>query len=234
MDALAITFDIDWACDEVIDFVKQQLNASGVKATFFATHATATLDHLDEDRFEIGLHPNYKSIGPEAENILAELKQQYPTAIGARSHGLVVSSNILQSYVKHGLRYESNIFLYQHDGLHPVWRFKSLLSIPFSWSDDKHLELGRVHDMAELRLSSIGLKVLNFHPIHVYLNSPDPKVYEEAKKDYKNFEWLESLRHHQGAGVGTLFVDLLRWVRETGTPTFLMRDFHKLYGDANG
>lgn len=234
MDALAITLDVDWACDEVIDFVKQQIDASGVKVTLFATHATAALDDLDHDRFEIGLHPNYKSIGPEAESVLAELKQQYPTAIGARSHGLVVSSNILQSYVKHGLRYESNIFLYQHDGLHPVWRFNSLLSIPFSWSDDKHLELGRIHNLDELRVSSRGLKVVNFHPIHVYLNSPDASVYEEAKKDYKNVEWLQSLRHRQGAGVGSLFADLLRWVSDSGTPTFRMRDIHMLYGHANG
>ena len=218
---LYLTFDVDWAPEPVVAQVLRALEAATARATFFATHESAVLRAADPKMIEIGLHPNYGN-APQ-ENPVLELKKLYPEARGARSHGLFVSSAILSGYAKAGLEYESNIFLFKHKGLHAVRRSASLISIPFIWSDDKHLELGLKFDFHELPLENDGLTVVNFHPIHIFLNTDVQATYARAKQDYQNVRWLEQVRNG-GAGIGTLFTELLNHVRERRVETGLMRD----------
>src|SRR5919199_310772 len=108
---ICLTFDIDWAPDDIIRHVLGIMEETGVKATLFVTHKSRSLASLDERRFEIGLHPNFNNAQSDFESPLRKLKTLYPQARGGRSHHLHVSSHILQLYRKYGLKYESNIFL---------------------------------------------------------------------------------------------------------------------------
>jgi hypothetical protein len=208
-DTVSITLDVDWAPEEAIRGAAGRLEAAGLRATFFATHESAALAALDPDRFEVGLHPNFDRSGDDHRSPIATLKSLYPAATGARSHDLFTSSRVLALYREQGLSYEANIFLPWHLGLHPVLRFEGLVSIPFNWSDDKHLEFERTPAVTELPLGRPGLTVLNFHPIHVAMNTRDLAHYAEYKPHYTDWEALADFAGMDGPGIGTLFDELV-------------------------
>lgn len=59
-------------------------------------------------------------------------------------------------------------------------------------------------------LEAPGLKVFNFHPIHLYLNTERPARYEAARPYFRNPEVLADLRCQAGdRGTAVLFEDLL-------------------------
>ena len=55
---------------------------------------------------------------------------------------------------------------------------------------------------------SPGLKVFDFHPIHIFLNTRSQEHYSDCKKYYHEPRELEK-RRHKGRGIGTLFEELL-------------------------
>lgn len=226
-DTIAITLDVDWAPEAAIAAAAAALERGGVKATFFATHASEVLHGLDRELFEVGLHPNFNDVGVEVERPLADLKDLYPEARGARSHSLFVSSHILGLYRRHGLRYEANVFLDGHPHLRPVMRFADLVSIPFNWSDDKHLERSRPFRIDAVGLDRPGLKVFNFHPIHVFMNTSSDAHYAEYRAHYQDADALRG-RIAQGPGIGTLFNDMVETLAQRATSTATMREIGEL------
>ena len=204
-DAVCLTIDVDWAPEEVIAEAVAALDARGARATFFATHDSPLLRTLAEGGpHEVGVHPNFEGA---ADGGLPELMRLFPQAVTGRSHRLHVSSEVLNVYRAHGLRFESNVFLPGHPHLRPVARFADLISVPFYWSDDKHLDLDRPFELAAVGLDEPGLKVLNFHPVHVFLNSETPAHYERAKPVYHD---PSALRAARGAhGIADLFAAVL-------------------------
>jgi hypothetical protein len=221
-DVVCVTLDMDWARDEVAGPVVEMLRRRGVKATFFATNESELLSGLEGGQFEVGLHPNFNNAAGDFRKPIESLKRLYPRARGARSHSLFVSSHILQLYAEFGLSYESNIFLYMHEGLHPVLRFDGLASIPFYWSDDKHISLRRPFELRALDLETPGLKVLNFHPMHVFMNTSSDAHYESYKRHYQEPERLRDFVNREGPGMGTLFAAFLEHIERSGRRTYTM------------
>jgi hypothetical protein len=207
-DETCLTLDVDWAPEEVLASVARLIDDAGLRATLFATHESDVLAALPDTHFEIGLHPRFNGDLLEEEPVRA-LKQTYPSARGARSHGLVASSRILQTYVAHGLIYESNIFLPFHDHVRPVLRFPRFASIPLTWSDDYHLLFSLPFELSAVHLEGPGLKVLNFHPIHVFMNTESPEHYERFKTHSSDVQRMQRLKNTDGSGLGTLFTALL-------------------------
>lgn len=217
---ICITLDVDWAPDGVIEPVLRQMRDAGVKATFFATHASPLLSSLDDPDIEIGLHPNFLNCNGDYDAPIRTLKSVYPRARGGRSHALFVSSHILRLYKEHGLSYESNNFMPMHSHLHPMMRFERFVSIPFYWSDDR-LEVYSWFAVEKLRLEEPGLKVLNFHPIHVFMNTTGDAHYATWKQHYQEPETLRAFIG-AGEGVGSLFTAVLRRIAERRLPTYTM------------
>ena len=70
-EKLFLTFDIDWAHDDIIRDCVALVEDAGVKATFFITHESPIIDELrGNDLFELGIHPNFNGIlnGTDTEN----------------------------------------------------------------------------------------------------------------------------------------------------------------------
>jgi hypothetical protein len=220
---VCLSLDVDWVPDPVLAHIVDTIAAAGVRATLFATHATPVLTELGLGAGEVALHPHFNR-GEDVDGPLAELKDAYPDARGARSHGLAVSSHMLLRYVAHGLQYESNVFLPGHPGLRPVWRFEELVSVPFYWSDDKHLERGEPFEVEALGLDAQGLKVLNFHPIHVYMNTISPKHYASFKADYQDADALARQRDGDAPGIGWLFDRVLDELGRRGEGRLTLAD----------
>ena len=222
-DEICLTFDVDWAPDETIRPIIDILESSNLRATFFATHESKLLNELNPELFEVGIHPNFNNSYDNPKEIIQSLRNIYPNAVGQRSHSLHVSSHILQACSELGFKYESNIFLPMHEGLHPVQRFKNLYSIPIYWSDDKHIELGTSFNVNLIAYRDPGLKVLNFHPIHIFMNTSSDDHYASYKSHYQQPDSLKEFINDSKEGIGTMFrslVDILR-IQKKETHTLL-------------
>lgn len=194
MNEIYITIDIDWACDEVFKYTIDYLEKNEIKATFFVTHDTPLLNRLRQsDLFELGVHPNFQYLlnGSEKQNNMQEVLERIlnivPEAKSVRSHSLVQSSPILELFKSKGLEYELNLFIpwYSNMKLQVIKHWNGLYRIPYFWEDDvqciSHMQGDtRGWNIDEL-LKHKGLKIFNFHPIHIFLNTHDLNVYESVK-----------------------------------------------------
>lgn len=182
---------MDWAPEAVIEDTLALLERHDARATLFATHRSAALHGCDRERFELGLHPNFNPLllgqtpGRSAADVMDELVAEYPEARGARSHALTYSSAILNLMAERGLTYEVNQFVPYQRPVQPYMLWMGLLRIPYNWEDDVHWTYGYSFD--DHRLSSgPGWNVVDFHPIHLFLNTDCQARYDDAKAHYQD------------------------------------------------
>jgi hypothetical protein len=232
---LVVTFDIDWAPDFAIDAAAAQLRAAGVRATWFVTHASPAVDRLREspDLFELGIHPNFfahSSHGDSLEEVLDHVKRLVPEARSIRSHGLYHSSRVLAAIARDDrLEVDSSIFLPGHPHLRPVplrLGGHSITRIPYFWSEEYEWELERPNWSLDPIVAGEGLKVLNFHPIHVFLNSADGAPYQALKAAAPSLPdvdvALAQSKVNPGSGTRTLFDRAVDHLRREGTSRTLV------------
>jgi len=186
-----LTFDVDWAHDEILSHTLDILEAADVAATIFVTHNTKLLDRMRENpKIEIGIHPNfnvcfdpnYRGLkSPRA--IIEKLLEIVPEAKSVRSHSMLQSSPILDLFAEYGLTHECNHFIPEQSGieLSPWIVWNGLCKVPYFWEDDVHCLYSQKSDMSNLLLRN-GLKVFDFHPIHIFLNTEDLDLYESTRK----------------------------------------------------
>lgn len=230
MSQVAITIDVDWAPDFVIDDIAQRLITYGVKATWFVTHRSPAIERLRRwpDLFELGIHPNVlpgSTHGSTPEEVLEHCMALVPDATSMRTHGLVQSTLLLaQVMEKSPITADVSLFLPHSPYLHPVsyqWASRELLRIPYFWEDDFEMERNApCWRLSPLLALGNGQKIFDFHPIHVYLNSRDPSIYQALKRSVPNLAAVEPelLRRHivDGDGTQTLFLELIDYVARTG------------------
>lgn len=214
-----ITLDVDWAPDFMIDHAADILVGAKVSATWFVTHASPAIDRLREhpDLFELGIHPNFlpgSSHGDSPEDILKHCLEIVPGSHSIRNHSLVQSTLLLDMVMKsEQIKTDGSLFLPYASNLEPVTYSiggRKIVRIPFYWEDDYEMEQRQPNWDAEVVIGTgNGLKVFNFHPVHLYLNSVEMGPYKKLVK--RAFPLHEAkptnaadLRH-DGEGPVTLF-----------------------------
>lgn len=226
---VALTLDVDWAPDFVIDWVAERLIASKVSATWFVTHASPAIERLRRfpHLFELGIHPNFlpgSSHGATPDEVLSYCLGIVPGALSSRTHGLVQSSLLLEQFLCcTPVRVDLSLFLPRTPYLRPVsyrWRGRTLIRIPVFWEDD--FEMGQEepcwHLDHYLALGE-GLKVFSFHPMHLYLNSSTPGPYRELKGQVSHLTALTpalaSSYIQEQEGAYTLLKELISYVQQS-------------------
>lgn len=210
-----ISIDIDWAPDEVIEDTRQLIDQAGLPATFFATHA----HQVPLDGHEIAVHPNFLKSLTEGRTIPEELQnihRLFPQAKGVRAHSLCSSTRFYPSLAERGLRYDSSFLCYGQHDLRPFWMINQIVQLPIFFEDDLHMELANqlghpLFSLPPLELAKPGLKVLVFHPIHLFLNTDSLARYEQAKKYYHQPLLLEPYRNPD-RGIRNLFLETLEFL----------------------
>ena len=111
-----LTFDMDWASDDVLNEFITTMRNYDVSSTIHVTHYTPMIEVMREEpeRFELGIHPNYnklltateQSVCVGVEHIISELKEIVPEAVCCRSHSLTDSSIIASKYEQYGIKYD--------------------------------------------------------------------------------------------------------------------------------
>lgn len=184
-----LTFDIDWASDTLIKYTYDILKAENVKATFFVTHKSDFINSIKDDpNIELGIHPNFNRLF-DAENsmggvwrIMDEIMEIVPNAISTRSHALVQGS-LIQSIGKAYIKFDCNTYMdIKSDVLiKPYLNPFGTTSIPHFFEDDVNILFPnklRVDDYLDYK----GLKVFDFHPVHIGLNNDSMDRYNSAKE----------------------------------------------------
>lgn len=218
-ERMFLTFDLDWCCDEVLEDTLTLLESYNANATFFVTHKTKLLDsmHLNP-RYELGIHPNFNCLldgdfryGKNYKEVFYYYQNIVPSAVSMRSHSLTQQSPLLSFIGNEGIKYECNTFLpfLKAGVVKPFYHWdKKLMRIPHVWEDDIHCSYGDVYQTSQI-INYQGIKVLDFHPIHVYLNTDSLERYENARPYLQNFEELVKFKNQAAYGVRDFLVDIL-------------------------
>jgi hypothetical protein len=224
-----ITLDIDWAPDAAIDFAAGMLVRHRAKATWFLTHDSPAVRRLREhpDLFELGIHPNFlpgSSHGATPEEVLGFCMNLVPDAVSMRTHALVQSTPLFDTVLKKTpVRCDASLLLPHARSTEAVeyqWMGTTMLRVPYHWEDDIEMLRDRPSWSLETALAGEGLRVFDFHPIHVFLNSADMKPYEALKSKVKPLgaATVEAMAPfvHAGEGARTVFAALVEHVGKSG------------------
>lgn len=232
---IAITLDVDWAPDFVIDWVSNKLIENNVKATWFVTHASPAIEKLRRrpDLFELGIHPNFlpgSTHGSAPEEILSHCMEIVPEAASMRTHDLVQSTQLLECVMTNTpITTDVSLFLPHVENLQPVnyhWKGKILRRLPYFWEDDYEIGMPEPSfEMPALLDKVHGLKIFNFHPIHVYLNSRRCDSYNEIKKLSRSLSCAPRSEAdayiYSGTGTGSLFKDVVDYMAASGNSKWI-------------
>lgn len=212
-DEVVLTLDTDWAPEEVIAHSLEMLADADVAATVFATHPSPVLQSFCSESLEIGIHPNFNGIldgdSKKASDIIDELLDHYPEAVGERSHSRTISAGILSLLQERGFLYDANqIIPYQPELT--AYVFSGFARFTDYWQDDVFLtDRPKESGQPSVPLVGSGLKIFNFHPVHIFLNTDCLERYHAAKPHYHDPDALRSMRNTERYGIGDFFSDTI-------------------------
>ena len=224
-----ITMDIDFSPDPIIEYCIELFDKLNLKVTVFATHSSPTLLNIESlNNFELGIHPNFLNCDNYSKH-LDEMCNLFPQAKSVRSHGLHSSSNILELYGKKGLKVCSDIFIPYGTNIKPFWRHErgDLMVIPYYWEDGSYIKDKNffIPDFDKLS-STNGIKIFNFHPIHLFVNTDTIKFYNESvKKNYHDVKNLKKIRNK--FGIRNFLEELSKTIHNLQNNTRLLFDITK-------
>lgn len=223
--SLHLSFDQDWAPPWATLDIHQALQGQGLEGTLFVTHACPCLPALRQASgaglTELAWHPNYlpgSSHGASTEEVLDTMASLIPEARGVRAHFLVRSTALWGHYAGRGLRYEASDLMDGMVGLRPLRAWNDLVRLPIFWEDDVHAAHGRPFALDSLGLDQPGLKIFDFHPVHLALNTASLDNYQALKErlaqqgtplTQATREDFEACRNRDTPGAHDLFLALL-------------------------
>ncbi len=210
LSKLYLTIDVDWASDHVIESCIEVLAAKEVPTTWFITHNSPVLERLREiSYFELGIHPNFNFLlngdarnGRCAEEVVDRLLTLVPEAKSVRSHSMTQSSVLIDLFIQKGLTHECNHFIPEQSEIKlvPWHHWAGIVKVPYFWEDDVFCLSRRNSSVSEL-VKRDGLKVFDFHPIHVFLNTETMQRYNGCRDVLNDYAAL--LKHVNHDVIGT-------------------------------
>ena len=215
-----LTFDVDWAHDEIIEDCFNLVSSYAVPSTWFVTHKFCLLGVLTDDKnVEIGIHPNFNNMlfgetNKTSFEIIHEILSIVPDSKSIRSHSLTQSERLIDLFKEFGFSHVSNFFI-PHTvemGAIPFYLWDDMIIVPHIWQDNVSMKMDLGFPMKERLMS--GFKVFNFHPIHVFLNTVSLELYEKTRPIHNNPKELIKFRHN-GEGVRSQLINLLETSQQT-------------------
>lgn len=218
-DRIFLTVDLDWCSDEVFGTTLDILEKYDAYATIFVTHDTALLDRVRENpKLDLGIHPNFNFLlegdhryGRNHRDVIKHFLSIVPDAVSVRSHSLVQSSGILQTFFELGLTHDCNLLL--PVAMKPVpfehWN-NGLLRVPYIFEDDVECHIGWKNLGAFGAIDALDcVKVFNWHPIHIFLNTEHLDRYKNSSAVHRRHELLKDHVNQGSFGARDLLLQVL-------------------------
>lgn len=228
MNRYVLTFDVDWVSDWAIRSVAEILEQNDVKSTWFITHDSPAIRWLIKrpDLFEVGIHPNMlagTTQGKTEEEIFAYMKRIVPNAQVVRTHGLVFSNALMKNLIlKYGIQFDSSVLLFESANIEPHLRYYKetqtpLVRLPYFWEDSiEILKPTPTFNFSNMKYHVPGLKIFDFHPVHIVLNTNDLHPYNWCKQKigvgHIDEENTSVITNH-GIGARLLLENLLKYIK---------------------
>jgi hypothetical protein len=232
--AFCFTSDIDWAPESMIENTLKLFSKNNIALTPFLTGYSCAIKKAYTGRKAqyVGIHPNFLSNstqGRSADEIVSNLCNIWPKAECFRSHSFFDNSLIAKKFYEKGFKYDSNLCLNLQSGIVPLKHSSGIIRFPVFLEDDSHIAegfKGSVSDIVDI-IKTPGLKIFNFHPIHICLNTPNMKYYEKIKKVVNGKNWGNFI--YNGSGARTFLMELLRHIKgHPGLGAFYLKDLYLL------
>lgn len=231
IDDIILTMDIDWAPDFVINWVAKCLIEKQIRTTWFVTHGSPAVTDLERhsNLFELGIHPNFlknSTQGSTADEILEYCFRIAPQAVSMRTHGLFQSSPLLAQILETTpIKIDCSIFLPYHPNIQPIYYHSGkqhLIRIPYYWEDDYEMVCPNpTWSIDNTTVRTKGIKIYNFHPIHIYLNSVNPGQYNMVKSMIPDLTQVSKKHLDQyvfpGIGTQNMFMAIVDVLASTHT-----------------
>lgn len=218
-----LTIDMDWASDDILLDTLDLIQEFGATSNWMVTHSTPVLNDLREmSNVELGIHPNFNGLleGQDsrgftsARAVMNEMVELVPEAKVIRSHSVAQSSPLMDLWAELGFSHDVNMFIPSGSGnvCQPWKSHNGMTRVPYIWEDDVWC-LYTKSDQPELSPDEIvanrpGVVVVNFHPIHVYLNTESLERYESLRPFHHKPKELLKYRY-EGYGTRNQLIDLL-------------------------
>lgn len=221
--------DIDWSSERVIEDTIGLFEKYQIKCTLFVTHKSKSIDLCNRNLFEIGIHPNFnenivKGVGLPAHENVKNLIRFYPEAKGVRSHSITSSGPLLEIFKKNGLKYESNQFVPYSKNIKPYKCWNEMTIIPYNFEDDVHYTFGKSFDFSLIKeFRSAEYLIMDFHPIHIYLNSDCKETYIKAREFLKSEE-LDAFKNKNMFGTRDLLIRTFEEIKKNRLTTFHLKN----------
>jgi hypothetical protein len=182
---------------------------------------------IDVGIHEAAIHPNFERKKSPQEATM-ELLQLFPKARGVRSHALAISTRIFEIYAQSGLTYDSSYYMFNKI----IWPFSTvgnMLEMPIFFEDDLYFKQKEKQEFSlqNLNLESPGLKIFNFHPVHIFLNTYSMSHYLEAKEDYHIPKKLAKKRGKK-PGTRNIFIELLEYIQNNCKKTYSLSEIENM------
>ncbi len=205
---IGLSFDTDWQDGEILKVTLDLLKTHQVKATFFMTGKTK----LKIRGHELAIHPYFEGKN-SFQSTINKLLTMFPQAKGLRSHHLHIDYDILSYLETKKFLYDSNYLMYLQENIR-AFRINNFYELPIYYMDFYQILTTKnpQFKLAYLKLNRPGLKILAFHPIHVYLNTHNLNDYLQYKRDKDHT--AHYINRNQ-LGIQTLFLELLAYLKKT-------------------
>lgn len=222
LNHIFLTTDVDWAPDFCVEHVINLVKKYNLKINIFATHASDIL-LSKSNTFEVGLHPDFTRDNFIWDEKFKKLKELYPEAHGARGHRNVFGQNVSDLYTKYNIKYDVSTFLWNHSYCVGHKDYNGLLRMSYMWEDGIHLDMGYDFSWSNVNLCTPGLKILNVHPILIYLNCINDNERRSVTSKYKD---LTSAKEsdinpyiNQGYGICSFWEEILSYISSNNIQT---------------
>ncbi len=198
--SLFVTMDLDGACDGVVRDTLDLIDRSGIPVTLFVTHATPLLERMRSDPLiSLGIHPDFlpqlkgeTSVG--FEQTLDDLLKIVPEAGMVHCHAGIDAEPILAACAARGIKKDLNLFMPFSSGMDlKVFRhFTGVLRVPCFFNDKDYLAEETKFSAEEHICGTWGVKVFNFHPIHLFLNTENMERYQKIRPFEQDYDQLKN------------------------------------------
>lgn len=225
-----LTCDVDWAPDYALEYVLKLVESYGLKLTIFTTHESELLKN-QPDFVEIALHPDYtRQNGTLFEDALKKLKAAYPQALGSRSHRNFFGQNIADLNYRYGLEYDASLFLWNQPFCQGSQDHLGMSRFSYFWEDGIHLDMGLPLSWKPICLNTPGLKIINIHPMLIYLNSKTDNHRRSVTSKYRDLTQAPQREvdpfRNKSTGIKDLWESLLSKISKEGIRTHTLSQLH--------
>ncbi len=217
LNNLMLSFDIDWAPEYMIEDLLNLTKT--INLTIFNTHKSNILKSVDKNRVSLGIHPNLqKNSSQGVSNVKVK---NFVKKIGdikyLRFHLLGHSYRDLQFFANEGTKIDSSTILMNQNYLTPVYHPDiDLVRVPYIWEDGMTLNF-KTNIRKSLNIYSPGLKILDFHPLDIYLNTSNIEQRNKFKKSFSsvlNVSKLEAEKfvNKKNYGIRNFLIQILKMI----------------------